>query len=618
MKVETKKSYSKFIRTFVLFATVASVVFACFAVGNAASPKKDPYGIVAADINNVSGVKRDELSEGVKNILKRARQFYEVKWTALSEIESYPGNGQNLYFREGVEYQGLPYGQPVHKGIYVGFGCSINDYVEATRDINSKMYTTLGENTWYNEEYGDPIKYGPYFATDCSGFVSYAWGLSGRNTTGMIAEVTYKEGDPEYKDARFQFVGNDIEQLKVGYALNKGYYHIILIYDIVYDSWGNLLQVTTLEQTTPFMRMRVWGAGGNAGTLEDLQDKINRDGYDIIRYTGMNDVKFEPFELVPINQETYKNNVSSPIGATVNDGAVTGEGIVTEDTYSIEGWTYNDKGVKSVEYSVDGGEWKKAEIEKCGDIVRYKAPADIKITGEQKVAIRGKSSAGEYAIADFTVRPAGADYEFRACFDEFSGLVLDAADTAIVEETLDLESPENSKIILRGWGVCTESVRSFEYRIDDGFWTTLETDFRIDVFKSLRKYKEHCDAYNCFDGVIGLAHLEGGESYTLTVRAVTETNDVFEFASVKINLAEEVVEIFGIEIRESVFYAIIAGVAALVLIIIAIIIILIVRSKKKKAAKKAAETAGENADNVENAENAENAESEASEDEQEE
>ena len=99
MKVETKKSYSKFIRTFVLFATVASVVFACFAVGNAASPKKDPYGIVAADINNVSGVKRDELSEGVKNILKRARQFYEVKWTALSEIESYPGNGQNLYFR---------------------------------------------------------------------------------------------------------------------------------------------------------------------------------------------------------------------------------------------------------------------------------------------------------------------------------------------------------------------------------------------------------------------------------------------------------------------------------------------------------------------------------------
>ena len=66
-------------------------------------------------MDEVSGTKRAKLSPGVENIIKRARQLYEIKWTALSEIESYPKNGQNLFFREGVEYQGIPYGQPVHK-----------------------------------------------------------------------------------------------------------------------------------------------------------------------------------------------------------------------------------------------------------------------------------------------------------------------------------------------------------------------------------------------------------------------------------------------------------------------------------------------------------------------
>ena len=115
----------------------------------------DPYGVIVSDLEQLDGAKHAELSDGVKNIIKRARQLYEVKWTALSEIESYPGSGQNLYFREGVEYQGIPYGQPVHKGSYVGFDSTIEDFVDVTSDAQSDMYTTYGENTWYYDEYGD-------------------------------------------------------------------------------------------------------------------------------------------------------------------------------------------------------------------------------------------------------------------------------------------------------------------------------------------------------------------------------------------------------------------------------------------------------------------------------
>ena len=585
-----KITYSKFIRIFVLAVVVAAVVFSSLGVGNAAEIN-NPYGVVVSDLEGIDGLKHAELSEGVKNVIKRARQIYEIKWTALSDIESYPGNGNNLFFREGVEYQGLPYGQPVHKGVYVGFGCSLNDYIEATQDLNSNMYASRGENTWYYEEYGDPIKYGPYFATDCSGFVSYCWGLSGRNTTGVISEVTYKKGDKEYDDAKFQYVGRDINELKVGYALNKAYSHIILVYDIVYDKSGEILQVSTLEQTPPIMRMRVWGAGGNAGTLEDLQAKIDGSGYDIIRYTGIDNVKFEESTAIPINKEQYKNNVSNPISATVSDGVVTGEAIITEDTYALEGWTYNTKKIKKVEYSVDGGAWKKTEIEKCGEIIKYKAPTLLKVTGSHTVKVRGTTSDGEYQIAEFIVRKADEDYSFLACFDEMTGLVMDSSKTTVAKGELDLETPDKARISMNGWGVCTESVRSFEYRINDGLWTTLETDFRLDVYKSVRAYKPYCDAYNSFGGVIGLSHLEGGETYTITVRGVTETNDVFEFASIKVNLAVETVEIFGIEIEKDLFYGILFGTIALVLVIIAVIVILIIRSKKKKAQKKAAAVA---------------------------
>lgn len=585
-----KITYSKSIRIFVLVAIVAAVVFSSLGVGNAAEIN-NPYGVVVSDLEGIDGYKHAELSEGVKNVIKRARQIYEIKWTALSEIESYPGNGNNLFFREGVEYQGLPYGQPVHKGVYVGFGCSLNDYIEATKDLNSNMYATRGENTWYFEEYGDPIKYGPYFATDCSGFVSYCWGLSGRNTTGVISEVTYKKGDKEYENAKFQYVGRDINELKVGYALNKAYSHIILVYDIVYDKWGDIVQVSTLEQTPPFMRMRVWGAGGNAGTLQDLQAKIDGSGYDIIRYTGIDDVKFEQSNAVPINKEQYKNNVSNPISETVSDGVVNGEAIITEDTYALEGWTYNVKNIKKVEYSVDDGAWKKADTEKCGDILKYKAPSTLNVTGRHTVKVKGTTSDGEYQIAEFVVRKADADYSFLACFDEMTGLVMDSSKTTVAKGELDLDAPDEARISMNGWGVCTESVRSFEYRINDGLWTTLETDFRLDVYKSVKAYKPYCDAFNSFGGVIGLSHLEGGETYTITVRGVTKTNDVFEFASIKVNLAEETVEIFGIEMNESTFYFIIAGIAILVLVIIAIIVILIIKSKKKKAQKKAEATA---------------------------
>lgn len=551
------------------------------------------YGVAVSDLDELNGAKRAELSEGVQNIIKRARQLYEIKWTALSDFESYhslngessPNSdvGQNLYFRKGMEYQGIPYGQPVHKGSYVGFGSAIEDFIAAVSDKNSNIYTTYGENTWYFTDHGGPIKYSPYFSTDCSGVVSYAWGLSGRNTTGMIAEATLKEGDAGYEDAKFQFVGKKIEDMKVGYALNKAYSHIILIYDIVYDSSGDIIQVTTFEQTPPYIRIRVWGAGGNAGSLRALQDKIDIDGYDIIRYTGMDDVKYEQNDAVPLNKEKYKNNVSNPISATVSEGVVKGEAIVTEDSYQIEGWTYNEKGIKKVEYSVDGGTWQEAETEEYGGVLRYKSSSAVKMTGAHTVKVRGVTSDGNYEIAEFAVKNAPEGYSFTARFDDFTGCFLDPAKNSVSVGISDFSSPQKARVSLSGWGVSTESVKSFEYKIDDGIWLPLETNFRYDVYKNRKDYQESCKAYNSFSGGFEMSHLDGGASYTVYVRGVSANNDVFEFAQVTIELGEGIVNIFGLELEEGIFYLILNIIVAVVIAVVGLVVVLIVVKKKKKA-----------------------------------
>ena len=580
----------------ILLVMVSFVIAsACFLTSCSADNTVDSkvYGVAVSDLDELSGAKRAELSEGVQNIIKRARQLYEIKWTALSDFESYHSTdgesspnsdvGQNLYFRKGLEYQGIPYGQPVHKGSYVGFGSTIEDFIAAVSDENSKIYTEYGENTWYFTDHGGPIKYSPYFSTDCSGVVSYAWGLSGRNTTGMIAEATLKEGDAGYEDAKFQFVGKKIEDMKVGYALNKAYSHIILIYDIVYDRSGDIIQVTTFEQTPPYIRIRVWGAGGNAGSLRALQDKIDIDGYDIIRYTGMEDVKYEPNDAVPLNKEKYKNNVSNPISATVSEGVVKGEAIVTEDSYQIEGWTYNEKEIKEIEYSVDGGKWQEAETEEYGGVLRYKSSSAIKMTGAHTVKVRGVTSDGNYEIAEFSVKQAPADYKFTAYFDDMAGCVPELAKNSVAMGTTDFSNPEKARVSLKGWGVCTESVKSFEYKIDDGIWMPLETNFRYDVYKSRKDYQEFCDAYNSFSGGFEMSHLEGGESYTIYIRGVSANNDVFEFGQVTVELGEGVVNIFGLELDESIFYLILNVIVAVVIAVIGLVVVLIVVKKKKKA-----------------------------------
>ena len=87
---------------------------------------------------------RKELSEGVKNIVKRADQMNYIRWTPLKNIV---GWDNYLDYQAGVTYTGLPYGQPIYAS-YVPWYTSLQGFIDAVNNPASKMYTS---KSTYNE-----------------------------------------------------------------------------------------------------------------------------------------------------------------------------------------------------------------------------------------------------------------------------------------------------------------------------------------------------------------------------------------------------------------------------------------------------------------------------------
>ena len=103
-----------------------------------------------------------QLSEGVRNIVKRAYQMTDIQWTPQADVLGWNGD---LTYRAGVTYTGLPYGQPVYAA-YVPWVTDLDGFAAAVNDPNSRMYTSYST---YNCR-------APYYSCDCSAFVSLGVG----------------------------------------------------------------------------------------------------------------------------------------------------------------------------------------------------------------------------------------------------------------------------------------------------------------------------------------------------------------------------------------------------------------------------------------------------------
>lgn len=267
----------------------------------------DIIGAVKDNDNQTQKPLIPEVSQGQRNMVKRARQLHEIVWTPLADRYQW---GYRGVFTAGVTITGIPYGQPVNNGGYVGYGVSLDKFAFAVADNTSVFYS--GYST-YN-------KIAPYYSCDCSGFVSYAWGLATKHTTYTWSAIATKVSD------------QSIYSLQVGDALNHSTSHIVMVSNVGYDSEGKINRVTIMEQTPVKTKLTTYGEGGSY-PLSRIQSYYLSGGYAIYRYANRDSVTYSHSCAVPIDGD-YCSNCKSPVPKVSVSAAIGSKTVSLSHSYS--------------------------------------------------------------------------------------------------------------------------------------------------------------------------------------------------------------------------------------------------------------------------------------------
>ena len=189
------------------------------------------------------------------NIVARADYMYNSTWVCKKTVNGW----RNQYtFYAGNTYR-MPYGQPVYAGRYIGYGASVDTYLSAAADSGSEFYTSRSNYAG---------KYSTYYATDCSAFVSWCWGIS-RQTTATI---------PNFSTYMGMANSTNVYKLQLGDCLNSNSVgHVVLVTGLSYNSSGKISQIEITEQTPPQLKLSYY-------TPSQLASKYS--AYGIYRYYG--------------------------------------------------------------------------------------------------------------------------------------------------------------------------------------------------------------------------------------------------------------------------------------------------------------------------------------------
>ena len=202
--------------------------------------------------------KAQALSQNQQNIVNRADYLYSLVWTAQKTVTAHAYNSYYTFYA-GQQYH-LPYGQGPTAN-YIGYGVSPADFMAAASNPNSVFYQSKSyAGTWYST----------YYITDCSGFVSWCWGLTAKQSTRTLANYSSYVASVTQANIR--------NYLQVGDILNRYDYHVVLVTDLIYDSAGTLTGIEITEQNIPHTLRQVYTPAGLASTYASY------DG--IYRYNG--------------------------------------------------------------------------------------------------------------------------------------------------------------------------------------------------------------------------------------------------------------------------------------------------------------------------------------------
>ncbi|MBE6970902.1 MAG: hypothetical protein E7446_02130 [Ruminococcaceae bacterium] len=223
-------------------------------------------------------------SQGAENVIKRARQLADVRWTPVKPLpnalrskgpekkEYYYG-----YFSAWHPQTGLPYSSCRTVEKYIGWNVSLETYLSALRNPHSVLYTRELKNS-------PGTKANTYYGIVCSMYVSYALQLPYRvvcKDWPALPHVHQVDIDP-------------LENLRLCDIMLEPKSHIGIITDIRRDADGKIYDIEVSESTLPLVV-------SNRFTPEEFQRFWIDDGYSVWRYDLVDEVTYTPDPFVYVD-----------------------------------------------------------------------------------------------------------------------------------------------------------------------------------------------------------------------------------------------------------------------------------------------------------------------------
>ena len=250
-------------------------------------------------------------SQGAANVLKRARQFTELRWTPIAkmpktvDIESKENDREPVSYHKAWRPQfGLPYSSARIEEKFIGYNVSLETFYTALANPKSVLYTRtlLGRGKLMSAWYG----------IVCSVFGSWCLALPGRR----VAKFWGNYPDME------KISVESLQDLQLCDALaNES--HVAIITGIKRDESGEVVTVSVTEATRP-----------QSIALENTAEEFQKHWlaqYQVYRYRYLDDVPYEPSPYIhlegdpdlptPIPNRTllpdYGNRANYRLGETV-------------------------------------------------------------------------------------------------------------------------------------------------------------------------------------------------------------------------------------------------------------------------------------------------------------
>ena len=306
---------------------------------------------------------------GELNMVKRARQMTDIKWTPAMNLKrrnsveydqelNWPLRFEDR-FTAGVEYRGLPYSHGYYNGAnrnfgMIGYQIPFDAFISSLGFANSYLATNHWDTT--NGVYTT-------YGVTCDTLGCYAMGLSTwyGSDTGFASLVSNGTLVSKFSG---DSLADHIDEVHLGDILWKQAVHVAVITDVVIDDEGNIFievsEATTAGATSPEV------LGGQFGGLcrrelwsldDDFYTRFY--GYTVYRYANSASVTYEQSRFVTLEGESPLHDLHDrmPLIPYMGDGMKYLSGHIPASTILIGTDEYAYLAVYK-----DGSAWKNITL----------------------------------------------------------------------------------------------------------------------------------------------------------------------------------------------------------------------------------------------------------------